>query len=270
LNGGDLTVYSLSGKNGKKLYFLVVNSNVGEEITKELRMIAAEDGMTASKFVKDPRVNWANNLSQRNAQRLLAIGSQILTAREHQDKLNIIDDMHAFTTKHQLTPKIVEPNIRSSYNTIASIQGKKLPSEEPEAVAFYNDCANGSDNKISALVRGDYLDPVYEFQGNCYDTDNNIYNHPGNITNRYYNVVPAFSSQTYEDDRENALKHMDASVSESINNHMYSLSDNDVAQTHYATHRPVDLNHIQSNVVNYGLDPKIPVRKYSPVYGIVE
>jgi len=270
LNGGDVTAYSLKGQHGSKLYFLGVNSNVGEHITGELRSIAAEDGMTATKFVNDPRVIWANNLSQRNAKRLLAIGSQILTSHEYLKTLNIVDDMCANTTKHQMAPKLVEPNIRSSYNTVAAIQGNKLPSEEPEAVVFYNGCANGADNKISALIRGDYLSPVYEFQGKSIDIGNNSYHHPGNITNRFYNVVPAFSSSNYESNRENAIKNINASVIETLNNNIYSLEGNDIAQSHFATHRPVDVKHVQSNVVNYGLDSNIPYRKYSPVYGIVE
>ena len=268
LNGGHMTIHSLADQYGKKKYFLTVESSVGSIISSELRNIANEKGMTANKFINDKRVVWAKNLSNRNNQRLLAIGARYFTDPKYYNTLHINDDYESFVPQHHLTPQLLEPSIRSSFNTISAIPGNN---GKTQAIAIYYDCADGNQNIMSSLVRGDYLDPLYEFQGKSLNLPNNQYYNTGKISNKFYNAVPSFTSPTTSGERNSIVSNVDSSVDEAIGNNFKSLSGNNkLKESRYGTRQLIDMKHMQSNLKNYGLDTNVPQRQYNPVYSIFE
>lgn len=254
LNGYDsrVGIYSMNLGGGRKAYFLAANSNAGPIISQELKDIIRTEKPTAREFARDPRILFARDIGERNSKRLLYHAADVLGVKIDHEK-----DMRAFVPPHHEDRMLGIPHISTSYNTLAAVPWENSVGE---AIAFYNDCTDGSRSKVSAVVVGDPIDDLMEYQGK--DISDADYR----IRNDTLNALPSITSAISETDRVSALSEAAASTRESVASTISTLDGSDPTDHSYSIRSIHDTSIIAKKMGMYGLSSTAGhTRRLSPV-----
>jgi len=174
-------VYSckLHGNSGEKRYFVIVSTNAGTNIASELARMVVSNQMTAGDFAQDRRVQWAQAVAKRNAERTLYQVAESLGLC-----LQSTDDVFSHTPPHHETPKRAVADVSVLSNTVSR---RNWGSAIGDAVVFYNGCADGAEGKLSTLIRSAPHENILEIQGHAVDLDSQ------QIENAHFNILPTFT-----------------------------------------------------------------------------